>query len=176
METIDLTRASVYVCPQKKNGGDLPRGVWMELICYKNVTAFEKACHKLFCSTDIPPVYFDYEHIPRVYVSEQWICPELFTLIHLVSGLSGNEQAAFSIWIDMFRPDLGEVGLQELKSLFRQSYEGYYPSQKYFSGYYASERLGISADSPDFDHDSYMSALFPRMFLFRDGHVFKNIR
>lgn len=176
METIDLTRASVYVCPQRKNSGYLPQGVWIELICYKNVATFQKACRQLLPMTDVPPVYFDYEQIPSVYVSESWLCPELFPLVHFVSGLSGSDQAAFSIWIDLFRPDLGEIGLHELERLFRQSYEGCFPNPKYFSGHYAWERLGISADSLDFDHDSYMSALFPRMFLFRDGHVFKNIR
>ncbi|HML65239.1 MAG TPA: antirestriction protein ArdA [Dysgonomonas sp.] len=175
MGNTDLTRASVYVCRQKPADGSYPQGVRLELIHYKDMTAFKNTCKEYLRVTDKQVFYFDYENIPGVYISETWICPELFTLVRFVSGLPENEQIAFSAWLDVFRPDLGEIEPESLEDKFRYSYEGYYRTKEQFGQHYARERMSIIPDGESgFNLKAYTWMLFDGMFVFRDGYVFKN--
>ena len=176
-KNIDLTKAGVYVCLQNKADGNYLKGVYLELMPYKNPDAFKKACKEVLRAEDSLLVYFDYEHIPPVYISENWICPELFPLIHLISELPSADQSAFSFWLDTFRPDLGEVTPESLEYCFRYSYQGYFQDQNQFGKYHLCEQLSIKVDStPVFDLTAYTRNLFSSMFRFRNGYVFKDIK
>lgn len=173
MNKIDLTKARIYVCLKKEYPQKLSQGHWFDMIHYLDLAEFECACHRLVENKEV--MYFDYEHIPDVYVTESWICAELFPLIRTVSDLPVNEQGAFSCWLDLQRPDLSEVKTEKLIGTFRFCYEGTFKNKRLFGRFYAKEQLAITPEnSPHFDFSGYTHFLFNGMFLFEDGYVFKN--
>lgn len=174
MEKINLTRASVYVVFQTITGKFYPADIQLELIYCKNRTEFDFMCRRLFGTEWSKLVYFDYENIPDVYITTNWICPELFPLIRFLSELSSGEQTAFSLWLDVFRPYLGEITPKDLHRMFRYSFEGCFPSKQYFGEYKAYEDLAITTtNSPRFNVVQYTHFLFEQKYLFREGYVFK---
>lgn len=174
MENINLTRASVYIIIKKDSGKNYPVGIHSELIYYKNITEFELMCRKFFGPTGFKPLYFDYENIPDVYITENWICPELFPLIRFIAELPVHEQTGFSVWLDTFRPYLGEIRIEDLQRVFQNSFEGCFRSKQHFGEYNAREQLAINPiGSPGFNIEVYTHLLFEERYLFRDGYVFK---
>lgn len=174
MESINLTRASVCIVTQTTSERYYPISIQPELIYYKSITEFECMCRRFFSTDEYKPVYFDYDNIPDVYISESWICPELFPLIRFLSELSTGEQIAFSYWLDAFHPYLEEITLKDLHRMFRYSFEGCFRSKQHFGEYNAREQLAINpASSPGFNIKGHTHLLFEQKYLFREGYVFK---
>lgn len=169
---MNITNSSVYVCNKRSYG----QGRSLELICYGDAGSFREACCCLFAENE-EFIYFDYEDIPDVYITERWISPNYFPLVRAVAGLEGNKQEAFSAWLDRYKPDLEEQAVADIVALFDFSYAGSYRDPLLFAREYAREQLNItSRNSPSFDFDSYKDILFRDLFLFvKGGYVFRKI-
>lgn len=169
---MNITRSRVYVCNRQSYG----HGRSLELICYGDAVSFRAACRGLFSENE-EFIYFDYEDIPAVYITEGWVSPNYFPLIRAASQLCENKQEAFSAWLNQYRPDLEERAVSDITALFEFCYAGSYEDSLSFARAYAREQLNITArNSPRFDFDSYRDILFRDLFLFvKGGYIFRKI-
>ncbi|WP_165045790.1 antirestriction protein ArdA [Dysgonomonas sp. ZJ709] len=176
---INLTKAKVLVTTSYKYTSKTMSENWLHLMQYANGDEFKHACLELHQDESDPQLlYFDFEDIPGVYITEKWICPELFDLIKATAKLEINEHQAFSSWVNHYKPELTQEKIKTLLNAFKYNYEGIFSNKYRFGRYYAKSQLGITEkNNPDFDFTGYTDHLFDTdsMFLFIDGYVFKNI-
>lgn len=169
---MNIINSKIYVCNKELYG----QGKSLNLIHYPCIDSFKKECSRLFVQHQ-EFIYFDYENIPEVYVSERWISPNYFSLIRAVARLDENRQEAFSAWLDCNRPDLGEKEPEDIIRIFLFCYEGIFQDPLLFACKYAKDQLNITKwNSPLFDFDGYKNELFSDLFQFvNGGYVFKKI-
>lgn len=175
MGKIDITKARVYVCTDKKCSKDNFKGRWLDLINYKSKAEFVEACKNAHSDEEEPRyLYFDYEDLPYVYINQYWIEPKMFELLRAVVEQDAILHPAFSAWLNHYKPDLAERDISKLVETFKTHFEGPFQSSRKYAIYYAREHLNIlSEKNPDFDFSSLANFLFKEDFVFLEGYVFK---
>lgn len=170
---MNITSSRVYVCPE----GQYAQGKYLDLICFSTAESFECECRRLFANRG-EYIYFDYENIPGVYISQKWITPGYFPLIRSVAKLDPDQQEAFTAWLDYHRPDLEEKDVACIIDCFRYCYEGSFRSSTRFAYQYARSHLNITMEnSPSFDFEGFKDTLFNDLFQYIGSkYVFKKIQ
>lgn len=170
---MNITSSRVYVCPE----GQYAQGKYLDLICFATAESFICECRRLFTNRT-EYIYFDYENIPEVYISQKWISPNYFPLIRAAARLDADQQEAFTAWLDYHRPDLEEKDVTGIIHFFRYCYVGSYRSSTRFAYEYARSYLNITRkNSPSFDFEGFENTLFNNLFQYIGGkYVFKKIQ
>lgn len=171
---MNIVNAKVYVCNKELYA----QGKYIDLIHYEDYETFKAECLNPFKQNKVEYLYFDYDNIPDVYITENWISPNLFPLIRAVSKLDIEQQKAFSAWLNFYKADIEERKTENLISFFQYCYEGKFINQQRFASQYAKNQLNITrANSPTFDFKAYSNLLFRNLFQFIDSkYVFKTIQ
>lgn len=175
MSRIDITKARVYVCTDYKCSQENYEGKWLYLIHYKSIEEFTKVCKEVHADEHNPRfLYFDYEDLPYVYISQYWIESGIFEFLRLLVEQDALLHPAISVWINYRKPDLAESDLDGILETFKIHFEGPFQDRLKYAVYYAREHLNISPEhDPDFNFNSLANFLFKEDFVILEGYVFK---
>ena len=100
----------------KYNAGSL-KGKWLDLEDYSDYEDFQRACLKLHPDEDDPELMFqDFEEIPRGFVGEYWIDPELWNYMN--SDIDDGVKTAFMYLFNAWDEDIcNESYIGEFRNL-----------------------------------------------------------
>ena len=138
MDSFSYNSVSVYVSTyeQYEEGGF--RGKWFPLKNYKTYSDFIAVCKKLHSKEENPRWMFpDYGNIPKQFINQSWINPEIFNIIQL---LSEDEYLLFLEWCD-YGYDMKEKNAEEIISAFRASYIGEFDNDTDFAVFLIGEAV-----------------------------------